>query len=194
MTRGSCWRKHPACPFHGKGGQVTDDPSRKPSKPRSTMVYDPELAPPPDPHGDRRVMRILGVLTVVLVAGLGLALYVRSHSSSTQKNTANSFLRDVRDRQFTAAYTRLCPSEQANIAATRFASSLQSAAGRGRGLRSYDIVSARSSQLIDGGPGTAPVVQADVRIADGQSIVITLVLGSSGGQQCVLSGERDLFK
>jgi hypothetical protein len=158
------------------------------------MVYDPELAPPPDPRGDRRVMWILGVLTVVLVAGLGLALYLRSHSSSTQKNTANAFLRDVRDRQFTAAYARLCPIEQAKIAATTFASSLQEAAGRGRGLRSYDIVSARSSQLTGGGSGTAPVVQAEARVADGQSTVLTLVLGSSGGQQCVLSGERDLFK
>jgi hypothetical protein len=158
------------------------------------MAYDPELAPPPDPRGDRRVMWILGVLTVVLIAGMGLALFVRSHASSTQKKTVNAFLSDVRDHRYAAAYARLCPSEQADIAAPAFASALQGAAGRGHGLRSYDGVSARSSQLVDGGPGTAPVVQADARLTDGQSTVVTLVLGSSGGHQCVMSGERDLFK
>ena len=169
---------------------MQDEPAATPG---STMVHDPALAPPPDPQGDRRVMWILGVLTLALVAGMGLALYVRSHASSTQKHTANAFLGDVRDRQFPAAYARLCPSEQAKIPAATFASALQRAAGRGHGLSSYDIVSARSSQLINGGPATAPVVQADAKRADGQSTVITLVLGSSGGQQCVMSGERDLF-
>ncbi|HEX4433134.1 MAG TPA: hypothetical protein VHZ96_27935 [Frankiaceae bacterium] len=162
--------------------------------PRSAMVYDPELAPAPDPQGDRRVMRILAVLTVVLIAGLGLAIYVRSHASSTQKNTVNAFLGDVRDRQYTAAYARLCPGEQASLSATAFASSLQAAVRQGHGLNSFTFVSGRSSQLIKGGPASAPVAQADARLTNGQSTVITLVLGSSGGQQCVVSGERDLFK
>jgi hypothetical protein len=139
-------------------------------------------------------MAVLGVLTLVLVAGLGLAFYVRSHASSTQKNTSNAFLGAVRDRQFSAAYARLCPGEQASLSATAFASSLQGAVRQGRGLSSFTFVSGRSAQLIKGGPATAPVAQSDARLTNGQSTVITLVLGSSGGKQCVMSGERDLFK
>ena len=164
------------------------------SQPISTIAWDPELAPQPDPRGDRRAMWIIGVLTVALIAGLGFAMYVRSHASSTQKHTSNAFLGAVRDRQFTAAYARLCPGEQAQITAATFAASLQGAAGRGHGLRSFEFVSGRSAQLIRGGPDSAPVAQADARLTNGQSTVITLVLGSAGGQQCVQSGERDLFK
>jgi hypothetical protein len=160
----------------------------------SPIAYDPDLAPPADPRGDRRVMWIIGVLTLALIAGVGLAYYVRSHSSGTQKNTANAFLGDVHDRRFAAAYARLCPAERAKIVPTKFASSLRSAAAHGRGIRSYDIVSARSGQLIDRGAHTAPVVQAEAVRDDGQSTVITLVLDSSQGQQCVLSGEQDLFQ
>jgi hypothetical protein len=157
------------------------------------MAYDPELAPAPDPQGDRRVMWILAVLTVLLVAGVGLAFYVTSQASSTQKKTTDAFLGAVRDRNFTAAYARLCPGEQAKVSAATFATSLQGAVRRGHGLSSFRFVSGRSAQLINGGPATAPVAQADARLTNGQSTVITLVLGSAGGQQCIASGERDLF-
>ena len=156
------------------------------------MVYDPELAPPPDPRGDRRIMWILGVLTVVLLAGLGLAEYLRSHSSTQQKNAAKAFLTDVQKRDFAAAYGQLCTAAQAKIPAATFAGKLQSAAARGRGVSSFDVVSGNSSQHVMGG-GSADVAQADVRLANGQKAVATLLLVRSGGRLCVLDPGADLF-
>jgi hypothetical protein len=156
------------------------------------MVYDPELAPPPDPRGDRRIMWILGVLTVALLAGLGLAEYLRSHSSTSQKNAAKAYLTDVQKRDFTAAYGRFCPTEKAKVSAATFTAKLQSAAARGRGLSSFDVVSGNSSQHVPGG-GSADVAQADVKLSNGQSAVVTLLLSKSGGGLCVLDPGTDLF-
>jgi hypothetical protein len=156
------------------------------------MVYDPELAPPPDPRGDRRIMWILGVLTVVLLAGLGLAEYLRSHSSTQQKNAAKAYLTDLQKHDFTAAYGRLCPAEQAKIPAAAFATKLKNAVARGRGVSSFDVVSGNSSQHVAGG-GSADVAQADVRLANGQKAVATLLLIKSGGRLCVLDPGTELF-
>jgi hypothetical protein len=158
---------------------------------RSPMVYDPELAPPPDPRGDRRIMWILGVLTVALLAGLGLAEYLRSHSSPQQKNAAKAYLTDLQKHDFTAAYGRLCPAAQAKTPAAAFATKLQNAAARGRGVSSFDVVSGNSSQHVTG--GSADVAQADVRLANGQKAVATLLLITSGGRLCVLDPGTELF-
>jgi hypothetical protein len=155
------------------------------------MVYDPELAPPPDPRGDRRIMWILGVLTVALLAGLGLAEYLRSHSSPQQKNAAKAYLTDLQKHDFTAAYGRLCPAAQAKTPAAAFATKLQNAAARGRGVSSFDVVSGNSSQHVTG--GSADVAQADVRLANGQKAVATLLLITSGGRLCVLDPGTELF-
>ncbi|HEX4019422.1 MAG TPA: hypothetical protein VHX15_21995 [Frankiaceae bacterium] len=154
---------------------------------RSAVVYDPDLAPPPDPRGDRRVMTILGVLTVVLIAGLGLGFYARGHASPKEIGAANAFLRDVRDHQFTAAYGRLCPSTQATTSEAKFTGPLQKAVAKGHGVSTFDIVSANTSQHVLTGSGSANVAQGTVFFADGKNTVVTILLSKPEGF-CVLSG------
>jgi hypothetical protein len=165
---------------------VADDPSR------STMVYDPELAPPPDPQGDRRLLWIVGVLTVLLLAGMGLALYVRSHSAGKEKNAANAFVSDVRDHRFGAAYARLCPGKQAKISQPKFTASVQNAAAHGHGVRSFHFLSGNSSQHVTSGSGTAHVAQGTVVFTNGQSAVLTLLLDASH-EMCVLDADQNLL-
>jgi hypothetical protein len=156
------------------------------------MAYDPELAPPPDPRGDRRILWIVGVLTVLLLAGLGFAEYLRSHASGSQKNAAGAFLRDVQNRNLTSAYARFCPAEQARLSQASFTTALQKAAARGHAISSFDIVSGNSTQRVPGG-AWADVAQGTVKFSNGQDTVVTILLERSGGRLCVLDAGKDLF-
>jgi hypothetical protein len=137
-------------------------------------------------------MWILGVLTVALLAGLGLAVYVRSHSSAKQKDAAKAFLTDVQKRDFAAAYGQFCPGEQSKISAATFTAKLQSAAARGHGIGTFDVLSGDSSQQVAGG-GSADIAQADVKLSNGQSAVVTLLLSKSAGRVCVLDPGTALY-
>jgi hypothetical protein len=154
------------------------------------MVYDPELAPPPDPDGDRRLLRIIGALTVLLVIGLGFAFYERTQLSPKVTSAAKGFLKDVQGRNFTAASSRLCPGTK--ITAVKLTTDLGRAAARGHGLRSYKVVSGYTSQAVAGG-GTAHVAQADATFTNGQTGVVTILIRSSNGRDCVFDPGTDLF-
>ncbi len=153
------------------------------------MIYDPALAPPPDPRGDRRIMSVIAVLTVLLVAGMGLALYLQRAFGDGAEERGRPFLSDV--RRIATSPPPMAGSAPAPRPPRRRARSplrCSAAAGRGHGVSSFDKVSANSAQLLPGG-GTADVAQAAVRFADGASTVATILLGRSGGRR-VRAGRR----
>ena len=156
-------------------------------------AYNPYQAPLPQRGGYKRLLWILGTAGLLVLGGCGVGIWFVVHSASKNINATNDFLRDVRDRQFTSAYQRLCPGAQANVASDRFTSSLQSAVDRGHAVSSYDILSASTSEHFGGGSTTVRTAEGTVRFADGASEILTFELDISAGHLCVLSGYAALF-
>jgi len=98
----------------------------------------------------------------------------------------NGFLKDVRARQYTAAYDRLCPEAQSVEPYARFSSNLQRAVADGRGVTGYDITSANTES---NNGLTTRTAGGEVTFADGTSRDIVFTLGKVNGKLCIASGQ-----
>ncbi|HEX4019420.1 MAG TPA: hypothetical protein VHX15_21985 [Frankiaceae bacterium] len=156
--------------------------------------YAPNQAPLPKRGGYRRLFWILGTVGVLVLGGCGVGIFFAVNSVGKDIHAANAFLSDVRHSQFTAAYQRLCSSEQARGTADQFAADLQAAAARGHGVTGYNINSGNTTENFgSGGSSTSHSAGGTVNFASGESERVTLVLQDAHGQLCVLSGYEGLF-
>lgn len=122
---------------------------------------------------------------VLLLGGCGVAVAFFVTSVSKNADTVNNFLRDVRDRRFDSAYSRLCPDVRQGETSSAFAQDLEAAANRGHGVRSFDITTVRTSS-VNG--FTTRTAGGSVRFANGDGQVITFGLEKNGSGLCVASG------
>jgi hypothetical protein len=156
-------------------------------------AYNPYQAPLPKRGGYKRLLWILGTVGVLVLGGCGVGIWFVANSVTKNIAAANTFLGDVRDQNFTAAYQRLCPEARNGVSDTRFTGALQSAASRGHQVISFDITASNSSENFGSNSGTVRTASGNVTFSGGQSELLTFELGSSEGQVCVLSGYAALF-
>jgi hypothetical protein len=163
--------------------------------PNPYQASNPYQAPLPKRGGYRRLFWILGTVGLLVLGGCGVGIYFAVNSVSKDIHAANAFLSDVRSHQFTAAYQRLCSSEQSRGSAAEFAADLQSAAARGHGVTRYNINSANTSENFgsDGSSGTSRTASGTVTFASGDTEQVTLGLRDAGNHLCVSSGYEGLF-
>ncbi len=162
-----------------------------PYGPPGSLPYNPYQAPLPKRGGVGRLLWVLCTLGVLVLGGCGVGIYFLATSVTKNADEVNSFLRDVRDQRFTAAYQHLCPGIRAGVAATQFTGALQAAAARGHGVSSFDITSSNTS--VSTGSGSTRTASGTVTFNGGVSTPVTFALDKSGGSLCILTGYSALF-
>lgn len=174
---------------------VSYSPQAAPERPAESTfhAYVPYRAPLPKRGGYKRLLLILGTVGLLVLGGCGVGIYFAASSVSKDIHAANVFLGDVHNKQFAAAYQRLCPSEQHRGTETQFAGLLQTAAARGHGVSRFDIKSASTTENFGSDSGTTRTAGGTVTFTSGDSAHVTFDLGSSGGQLCISSGYEVLF-
>lgn len=153
--------------------------------PRPGPGFNPYQAPLPKRGGFTRLLWILCTVGLLVLGGCGVGIYYLAHTLSRNADAANSFLRDVRDQRFEAAYGRLCPAQRAAEPSTVFVSALQAAVARNHRVTSFDIVSVNTTPSNGVTERTAG---ASVRFGDGDNLTSTFRLEKSGSKICISSG------
>ena len=150
--------------------------------------YNPYQAPLPKRGGIKRLIWVLCTLGVLVLGGCGVGIYFLAKTVTRNADATNTFLRHVRDQQFSAAYNDLCPA--ARTAEPQFVSRLQTAAAGARRLVSFDITSSNTS--VSNGVSSREA-SGTVTFSGGLSTFVTFELGKSNGQLCIESGYATLF-
>lgn len=147
--------------------------------------FNPYQAPLPQRGGIRRLVWILCSVGVLLLGGCGVGIFYLVKTVGKNADEVNAFLRNVRDKRFDIAYTRLCPAEQAAQSSTEFADALQAAAARNHRVTSFDIKSVNTTSTNG---FTTRTAGGNVTFEDGQTRFITFGLDKPGGHLCISSG------
>lgn len=152
-------------------------------------AYNPYQAPLPKRGGVKRLVWILCTFGLLVLGGCGTGIYFLAKSVTKNADEANSFLRNVRDQQFSAAYQQLCPGQM--ITEAEFIGDLQTASSRGHAVTSFDITNSNTS--VVSGSGTTRTASGNVTFTGGETGPIAFSLRKNDGHLCVESGYAALF-